>query len=86
MISFLLLVDAVGKGVNPRSRLFVVFAVFFALSAIFFVLVERYWAQSPVISPNLIVHQKVGSYFVAQTLLLIAQFSVSDPGQKIVRD
>lgn len=82
MISFLLLVDIAGKGANLRSPLFIALAVSFALSVVAFVLVETYWAQSPIISPTLIVQEKVGSYFAVQTLLLTAQFSVSGPAQK----
>ena len=84
MISFLLLVDIVGKGVNLRSWPFAALAVSFALSAVSFVLVETYWARNPVISPKLIIQRKVGSYFVVQTLILIAQFSVSDPEQETI--
>ena len=85
MMSFLLLVDIVGKDANLRSWRFVALAVSFALSAVSFVLVETYWAQNPVISPNLIIQKKVGSYFVVQTLILVAQFSVSDPEQETLR-
>lgn len=79
MLSFLLLVDIAGKGFSLRTPLFIGLGVSFALSGITFILIETYWAQSPIISPNLIIQEKVGSYFVVQTLLLIAQFSVSQP-------
>ena len=79
MISFLLLVDIAGKGANPRSPLFIAIALSLTLSAAAFVLVETYWAQSPIISPALIVQGEVRSYFAVQTLLLIAQFSVIHP-------
>lgn len=84
MISFLLLVDIAGKGATLSSSLFIALAVSFALFAVSFVLVETYWAQSPIISPTLIVQEKAGSYFAVQTLLLIAQFSVSHPEQETI--
>ena len=79
LISFLLLMDIAGKGTDLMSPLSISLAVSLALSAVSFVLVETYWAQSPIISPTLIVQGKLGSFFAVQTLLLIAQFSVSHP-------
>lgn len=82
LIFFLLLMDIAGKGGNLRSPLFIVLAVSFALSAAAFVLVETYWAKCPIISPSLIIQEKLGSYFAVQILLLIAQFSVRHPAQE----
>ena len=84
MVSFLLLVDFVGKSTNLRSWLFVALAVSFALCGVSFVLVETYWARNPVISPKIIIQKKAGSFFVVQTLVLIAQFSVSDPERETI--
>lgn len=84
MVSFLLLVDVAGKGANLKSPLFIALAVLLALSAVSFLLVEIYWPKSPVIPPTLIIREKLGSYFAVQTLLLIAQFSVSHPEEETI--
>ena len=81
MVSFLLLVDIIGKGVDLKDPPVIATAVFLALATVTFVLVETYWADSPIIPLTLIVQEKVGSYFMVQTLLLIAQISVSKSAQ-----
>lgn len=78
MSSFLLFVDFAGKDEGLSQPLVIVLAASFVLSAIAFLLIEVYWAKSPMISPSLFRRDKVGAYFLVQVLMLVAQFTVSD--------
>ena len=77
MSSFLLFVDFAGKSGELRSPVVITLAVSFVFSGIAFLLIEVYWANSPMIAPSLLKQANVGSYFAVQILLLIAQFAVS---------
>lgn len=77
MSSFLILVDFAGKDGGTRNPVMIVLAAAFVLSATAFLLIEVYWANSPIISPSLLKHNNVGLYLAVQILLLVAQFTVS---------
>ena len=74
LTSFLLLVDFGGKDNVP---VIFVLAVAFAISAISFVLVERYWAVQPMIPPSLVKQSGVWAYCIVQLFLLCAMVTVS---------
>lgn len=77
MSFFLLFVDIAGKDGGLQSPLAIALAASFVFSACTFLLIEVYWAKSPMIPPSLLKHGNVGSYLTVQVLLLIAQFTVS---------
>ena len=75
MALFLLVVSAAGNSTGVRSPLSIGLAAGFMLSLVAFILVEVYWAKSPVVSPHLL-RQKAGTNLAAQLLVYVAQFTV----------
>lgn len=76
LTSLLLLVDFGSKdkvNIVTISSLAVGFAIF----AVSFVLVERYWAPQPMIPPSLMKQGRDWAYLVMQIFVMCAQFTAS---------
>lgn len=79
MLCFLMILD-LGARPNASKDAYIIFlAAGLLLSGAMFLVVEAYWANSPMISLRSLKNPSVGLQYLVQLLCMVAQFGVSIP-------
>ena len=76
MLFFLMLLDFGARADGFENPLLILLAAGFLLSGVVFLLVEAYWAASPLIPLKMLKNPSVGIQYLVQMLCMIAIFAV----------